>query len=194
MPARVLTAPNVITMVRLACVPVFLWLLVGAEERTWAAVLLGVLGATDWVDGWVARRYGQVSALGAVLDPVADRLLLLTAGVALVLDGAVPVVVGVLVLVREAVIAVATLALAAAGARRIDVRWSGKAGTFGVMFAFPFFLLADAQSSGAVELVAWAWAVGGLLFGYWSLVEYVPAARAALREGRAQGSGRAPIA
>jgi cardiolipin synthase len=185
MPARVLTAPNVITVVRLLCLPLFLWLLLVADERTWAAVLLGVLGATDWVDGWVARRWSQVSELGKVLDPVADRLLLLAAGVALVVDGAVPLVVGVLVLVREAVVAVATLVLAAAGARRIDVRWSGKAGTFGVMFAFPLFLLADAQDSDLVLVGAWICAVLGLLFGYRSLVEYVPAARHALREGRA---------
>jgi cardiolipin synthase (CMP-forming) len=185
MPARVLTAPNVITLVRLACLPLFLWLLFPADERTWAAAVMGVLGASDWVDGWVARRFSQVSELGKVLDPVADRLLLLVGGVALVIDGAVPVVVAVLVLVREAVVAVATLALAAAGARRIDVRWSGKAGTFGVMFALPFFLLGDAQDWTFVTVVAWICAVLGLGFGYRSLVEYVPAARSALRDGRA---------
>ena len=76
---RILTVPNVITMVRLLCIPVFLWLLFGLHEQTAAAILLAVLGATDWVDGFVARRYGQVSTLGKVLDPTADRLLVGTA-------------------------------------------------------------------------------------------------------------------
>ena len=72
---RILTAPNVITLVRLLCIPIFLWLLFGVHRQTAAAVLLAVLGATDWVDGYVARRYGQVSTFGKVLDPTADRLL-----------------------------------------------------------------------------------------------------------------------
>ena len=87
-----------------------------SSKRTSAAAafgLLAVLGATDWVDGWIARRFDQGSELGKVLDPIADRILLLTAAVALTVDGVVPTWVGVVVLVREAVVSVATL-----GARR----------------------------------------------------------------------------
>ena len=83
-----------------------------------AAVLLGVLGATDWVDGWIARRFDQGSELGKVLDPTADRILLVAAGVGLLIDGAVPLWVGIVVLAREALVSVAVLLLAAAGARR----------------------------------------------------------------------------
>src|SRR5580692_1437863 len=72
---RIATVPNLITAVRLACVPLFLWLLFGAHRQTDAAILLAVLGATDWIDGFVARRFAQVSTLGKVLDPVADRIL-----------------------------------------------------------------------------------------------------------------------
>ena len=121
----------------------FVWLLAD-DELLAAAALLAVLGATDWVDGWVARRFDQGSDLGKVLDPVADRILLLVAGVALIVQGSVPLVVGILVLAREVVVSVAVLALAAAGARRIDVQWVGKAGTLALMFAFPLFLWADA--------------------------------------------------
>ena len=76
---RILTVPNLVTLVRLACIPLYVWLLFGADRQTAAAVLLGALGATDWVDGYVARRFHQVSTLGKVLDPVADRVLVLTA-------------------------------------------------------------------------------------------------------------------
>src|SRR5713101_5644423 len=101
--SRVLTVPNLISLARLLCVPVFLWMLWEPHPaRRGAAILLAVLGATDWVDGWIARHFDQGSELGKVLDPVADRVLLLTGGVALLIDGSVPVVVGVAILAREA--------------------------------------------------------------------------------------------
>jgi cardiolipin synthase len=186
---RVLTVPNALSVVRLLCAPLFVWLLFGAEDRTAALVLLAVLGATDWVDGWIARRYDQGSDLGKVLDPTADRILLLTAVVALTIDGAVPAWFGVAVLVREAVISVATLALAAAGARRIDVQWAGKAGTFALMFAFPGFLwvsdLGPGTQRDVIETLTWVLAIGGLVLSYYAAIIYVPLARRALREGRA---------
>src|SRR5437870_5540661 len=122
----VFTLPNAITFVRLLCAPVFLVLLFVVEDRVAAFALLGVLGATDWVDGWIARQFDQGTALGKVLDPVADRVLLLTAALALTIDGTVPAAVGAAVLVREGFVSAATLALAAAGAARIDVQWIGK--------------------------------------------------------------------
>jgi cardiolipin synthase len=185
--ARIVTIPNVISLVRLACAPVFVWLL-AEDDLLAAAALLAVLGASDWVDGWIARRFDQGSNLGKVLDPVADRILLLLAAVALVVQGGVPLVVGILVLVREAAISVAVLALAAAGARRIDVQWVGKAGTLALMFAFPLYLWADAISGTASDVVltaAWFMAVCGLVFSYYAALTYVPLARAALRDGRA---------
>ena len=100
--ARIVTVPNLISLGRLACVPVFVWLLAD-DELLAAAALLAVLGATDWVDGWIARHFDQGSELGKVLDPVADRILLLVAGVAPDRQGSVPLVVGILVLAREVV-------------------------------------------------------------------------------------------
>jgi cardiolipin synthase len=185
--ARIVTIPNMISMVRLGCAPVFVWLL-AEDDLLAAAALLAVLGASDWVDGWIARRFDQGSDLGKVLDPVADRILLLLAAVALVVQGSVPLVVGILVLVREVVVSVAVLALAAAGARRIDVQWVGKAGTLALMFAFPLYLWADAISGTASDFVlaaAWFMAVCGLVLSYYAALTYVPLARAALRDGRA---------
>lgn len=179
---RILTVPNAITTARLLAIPVFVWLLFGQENRAAAAVLLGVLGATDWVDGFVARRYHQVTEVGKILDPVADRLLLAVAVVSIVIDGSVPVVVAVLALVRESLVAVAALVVAAKGAKRIDVTLIGKAGTFCLLVSFPLFLASASTLSwaGAAELLAWAFVVPGLILSYVSAVGYVPLARRAL--------------
>ena len=185
---RILTIPNVITAVRLSCVPVFLWLLFARDDRLAAAWLLAALGATDWVDGYIARRWNQISKLGKVLDPVADRILLLVGVVAIVIDGSVPIVVAVLSLAREALVSIATLVLAALGARRIDVTWFGKKGTFFVMTAFPLFLLGnvdDGPWSTFGYWAGWAFAVPGLVLGYLALAQYVPLGLEALRQGRA---------
>jgi cardiolipin synthase len=186
-PSRVLTLPNVVTLVRLACLPVFLWLLFGAENRAAAAWLLAGLGITDWVDGYLARHLHQVSELGKVLDPVADRLLFVVAGAAILIDGSVPTWFAVVVLIREALVGGATLVLAALGARRIDVTWYGKAGTFGLMMAFPLFLAANSTLWWAdqAEVAAWLTGIPGLALSLYSAALYVPLARRALAEGRA---------
>jgi cardiolipin synthase (CMP-forming) len=183
---RILTIPNVLSIVRLSCIPLFLWLLFGGDDRLAAAGLLAILGATDWVDGYVARHFHQVSNLGKVLDPVADRLLLLVAVVAIAVDGSVPVWVAVLTLLRELIVGVATLVLAAMGAARIDVTWWGKAGTFGQLAAYPLFLASEADwaLADAARVGAWAAVLPGLAFSYVALALYVPLAKQALRDGR----------
>jgi cardiolipin synthase len=188
---RILTLPNVITVARLLCLPIFLWLLLHDENRAASAWFLGALGATDFVDGYVARHFHQTSKLGKILDPVADRLLLFVGIGAILYDGTVPPWFAVAVLVREVLVTVATLALAAMGARRIDVTWWGKAGTFANMFAFPLFLGSHSTVSySAVSgFLAWVAAVPGLILSYYALLLYVPIARQALREGRAAQAG-----
>ena len=120
---RIFTLPNVITMVRLVCIPLFVWLLFGAHEQTVAAILLAVLGATDWVDGYVARHFGQVTTLGKVLDPAADRLLVGTAVISIMVYGAVPLWFGIATIgVCELLVSVMVLTLASLGASRIDAR------------------------------------------------------------------------
>jgi cardiolipin synthase len=185
----VVTVPNLISVARLACVPWFLWLLLAEDRPVAAALLLAVLGATDWIDGWIARHFDQSSELGKVLDPTADRVLLVAAAVALIVDGRVPLWVGWVVLAREVVISVAVLALAAAGASRIDVQWAGKAGTLALMFALPGFLLVDSIDDGFLRdflvVGTWAFTLGGLALSYWAAATYVPLARRALAKGRA---------
>lgn len=184
---RILTVPNAVTVVRLACVPLFLWLLFGRDNRAAAAYLLAALGATDWVDGYVARHFHQVSTVGKVLDPVADRVLLGVGIVAILVDGSVPAWIAWAVIVREVAISVATVALAAAGARRIDVQWAGKAGTLALMVAFPLFLGSHADNlgwDGLAGVLAWVFVVPGLALAWYAAVMYIPLARVALAEGR----------
>lgn len=180
---RIATVPNAITLLRVACLPVFCWMLFGLGNRAGAAILLGALGATDWVDGWVARRFNQTSALGEIIDPVADRLLFFVGIVAIAIDGSAPLALCVLVLAREAAVSVATLVLAAMGAQRISVTWIGKTGAFILMFAFPLFLMSNADVAGAQwwELAAWICGVSGTVIAYVSAFGYIPLAREALR-------------
>ena len=182
------TVPNLISVLRLLGIPVFLWLLLGEDKPLEAGILFAVLGATDWVDGYIARHFDQGSEIGKILDPVSDRIMLIAGALGLIISGDVPLWVGILVLGREAVLSVVTLVLAAAGARRIDVQWVGKAGTLALMFAFPLFVLVNEMDpSGGrdvVELITWCFAIGGLILSYYAAARYIPLARTALREGR----------
>ena len=174
------TWPNLITLVRLLCIPVFVWLLFGRDDRAASAWLLAALGSTDWVDGWVARRFGQVSEFGKLFDPAVDRLMFLVAIPAILIDGSVPWWVAVLVLAREGLVAVAALGLGAAGVERFDVTWEGKTGAFLLMFAFPMFLGANSTLSYAEVLgvLAWLFAIPGIGYSWYSLIfQYIPAAR-----------------
>lgn len=191
--SRILTVPNVISVVRLACLPLFLYLLFGREDRAAAAWLLAALGATDWIDGYIARHFDQVSELGKILDPVADRLLFFVGVGGILIDGSVPVWFAVAVLVRETVVAATTVILALLGARRVDVTWWGKAGTFCLMAAFPLFLAGESDLSWAEQATTAAWAVGlpGLALSYVAWAMYAPLGLAALRAGRADRAAAA---
>lgn len=183
---QILTVPNLITLGRLLCLPVFVWLLLDRENPLAAGALLGVLGATDWVDGWYARRFNAVSNFGKIFDPVVDRLLFFVSIVAIIIAGSAPLWFCIAVLVREVALSLATLVLASLGARRIDVTWIGKAATFGLMFAFPGFLWAstDWVLQSFFEIAAWACALPALAASYYAAALYVPIGLQALRDGR----------
>jgi cardiolipin synthase len=186
---RPFTVPNLISLLRLCCIPIFIWLLFGKNDRWSAALMIGALGASDWVDGYIARRFNQVSELGKILDPTADRLMLLIGIFAIMVDGSVSIWVAALALIREALVAIVAIVIAALGARKIDVTWWGKTGTFFVMFAFPFFLAgaSDVQGATLFNVGAWVCIVVGMPIHYYSAFGYIPLARQALQEGR---SGR----
>lgn len=179
---RVFTVPNLLSFGRLLCVPLFLWLLFGRENRPAAAFLLAGLGITDWVDGYIARRFNQVSTLGKILDPTADRLLLAVGIVAILVDGSVPALVAWAAIAREVLVAGTAMVLAALGARRIDVSWAGKCGTFCLMIAFPLFLLGHGR--GVAAAIAWPVAVVGLAYGWYAAAQYIPVGIKAFQDGR----------
>ncbi len=184
---RIVTLPNAITLVRLLCVPLFAWLVLGAHDQIAASVVLGGLGATDWVDGHLARRLRQVSTLGKVIDPLADRVLIATSVIVVIIIGGVPLWFGLATLVREAIVSIMVLILAALGAKRIDVLLVGKAGTFALMFAYPAFLLSHGSAKWQVPIHDFAWVVGlgGLALSWIAALSYLKPAYKALAEGRA---------
>ena len=178
--------PNVITVVRLLCIPLFWWLLLGQDDRESAAWLLGALGATDWVDGYIARHFNQVSELGKVLDPLADRVLFITCITAIIIDGGVPRWLCIVVIVREVVVGGAMVIATAFGMKRFDVTWLGKAGTFALMFAIPLLLMGSSGIAwhGLATFAGWCFAIPGLAFSFYSAFTYIPKIRAGLAEGR----------
>jgi cardiolipin synthase (CMP-forming) len=194
---RFLTAPNVFTLVRLCCIPLFLYLLFGRDNRAGAAWLLGGLGATDWVDGWLARRFDQVSEFGKVFDPTADRLLFIVGITGIIIDRAAPLWFAVAVVAREVLVggtvAIATIAF---HMKRFDVSWWGKTATFLLMFAIPGFMLGSSTFTGhrGFEIASWILGIPGLAISWWTGIGYVPAIRAGIRQGRAARSRTGPAA
>lgn len=182
-----LTIPNALTFLRILLVACFAALLLGRRERVAAALVLGAVGLTDFLDGYLARKMGQVSKLGKVLDPVADRVALGTALVATMAYGAVPIWLAATILVREAVVAAATVVLGLLGGVRVDVSLAGKASTFGLYTSLPLFLLGDGRghAAGVAKAAAYGIAIPALVGSIGAAVGYVPAARRALSEGRA---------
>jgi len=157
------------------------------DDRFGAALVWAVVGATDWVDGWWARRFDVVSEFGKLIDPVTDRAVLITGILAVGIDGSVPWWLVIATLSREVLVAIAGLVLGALGARRIDVTWWGKCATFALYFAFPS-LLAGASDHATADFFrwfGWACAVPGLIYSWLSAAQYVPLGLTALREGRA---------
>jgi len=185
------TWPNLVTAIRLALLPVYIYMVLSTNYWIAAGLLLGTLGATDWVDGYLARRLHQVSNVGKILDPVADRLLVITSVITIAYVGAVPWWFAGATLAREVVVSAMTIALAIAGAARIDVLWWGKVSTFALMTAYPWFLITGsptgapiAQWQHVLRVINWAIAIFGLTLAWIVLFAYVPPALAALRAGR----------
>jgi cardiolipin synthase len=190
---RLLTVPNVVTLVRLLCLPLFLYLLFGLDNQLAAGWLLAALGATDWVDGYLARRLGQVSEFGKKFDPTVDRLLFIVAIIAIIAAGAAPVWFCVAVLARELLVggavAIATLFF---HMPRFDVIWWGKLGTALLLGAIPAFVVGS--SGWRFDDLFWAvgWIVGvpGLVISWVTAFVYLGKIRVGLAEVRAAETAR----
>jgi cardiolipin synthase (CMP-forming) len=176
---RVLTTPNVITALRIVLIPVFVALIVEPDRSKAGLVLFGFVVATDWVDGWIARRTAQVSDVGKLLDPIADRLSIAAGLVALMVRGAFPTWAGMLILARDAVVLVVGAFVLFGRGIRLDVRWIGKLATSSLMVG----IVAVAWSRLELPLGAAALVCGWVAFAV-GIVEYYVAAAAYMGDVR----------
>jgi len=171
---RVLTVPNLISMVRLAGVPVFLWLVLVPEADGWALLLLAVSGVTDYLDGYLARRLDQASALGQILDPVADRLYILAVVVGLGLRDIIPWWFVIILPLRDLLLWGLVPFLRTRGYSALPVHFLGKAATFNLLYAFPLLLLGDGDGviPTLADVFGWAFAIWGIGLYWWAGVLY----------------------
>ena len=177
--SRVLTVPNAISAARIASIPVFVALILDHDTTTAGLILFAIVVATDWIDGMIARRTGQVSDLGKVLDPVADRLAIAAGLIALVLRGIFPLWAAAAILVRDLTVLVGGAVALARRGLRLEVRWIGKLATFSLMAAIPMV----SWGSLGLPLAATA-TVGGWAAYAVGIVEYYVAAFAYLGDIR----------
>jgi cardiolipin synthase len=171
---RVLTIPNVISVIRLAGVPLFLWLVLVPEADGWALAVLFVSGLSDYADGYLARRLNQTSRVGEILDPVADRLYILSTVIGLGMRDIIPWWVAVLLPLRDAFLWCLVPFLRSRGYSALPVHFLGKAATANLLYAFPLLLLGD--GSGTLSMLAkvfgWAFAIWGTGLYWWAGLLY----------------------
>ena len=172
--SAVWTLPNIISTVRLAGVPLFLWLVIGPEADVWALVVLMVAGFSDWLDGYVARRLNQMSKLGEILDPVADRLYILAAVIGLLYRDIIPWWVAVILPLRDVFLWGLVPFLRTRGYSSLPVHFLGKAATANLLYAFPLLLLGDGDGLVArlAQVFGWAFAIWGVGLYWWAGVLY----------------------
>jgi cardiolipin synthase len=171
---RVWTIPNLLSVLRLLGIPLFLWLVLGPESDELALVVLAVAGITDYLDGKLARRWNQSSRLGALLDPVADRLYILAVVVGFALRDIIPVWVAIALPLRDVLLLALVPFLRTRGYAALPVHFLGKAATFCLLYAFPLLLLGD--GSGSISDLAfvfgWAFAIWGTALYWWAGLLY----------------------
>jgi cardiolipin synthase len=181
---RIWTIPNLLTFLRLALIPVFVWLALVVEQDTAAGAVLLVGAASDWADGVVARRTGTISSLGRLLDPIADRLTTLAVFVVLGLRDLMPWWFIALLLARDVVLTVALFALRRHGLAPLEVRFVGKAATGCLLLGLPllFFGTGSGGLAEGLRALGWAWVIWGAVLYWWSAFVYLGEARRAMRE------------
>ncbi len=165
---RAWTLPNLLSLLRLAGVPLMLWLILGPQADGLAVLVLAAGGFTDWLDGYLARAWHQTSRLGQMLDPIADRLYILAVLIGLALRGIIPWWLVVIVVARDVMIACLVPLLKTRGFSSLPVHFLGKAATFSLLYAFPLVLLGSGEQ-GWLQLawvLGWAFAIWGTAL-YW---------------------------
>jgi cardiolipin synthase len=185
---RILTIPNAISVARLAGVPVFLWLVLGLRTTAgdwWAVGLLIASGASDWLDGKIARALNQQSRLGQLLDPAADRLYIVATVVALAVRAIIPWWLVAVLAAREVLMAAVLWLLRRRGWAALQVSFVGKTATLCLLYAFPLLFL-GAHVAGYAEtarVAGWSFAIWGTALYWCAALLYVVQARRLLRGG-----------
>ena len=171
---RVLTIPNVISIIRLAGVPLFLWLILVPEADGWALVVLMLSGVSDYLDGYLARRLNQTSKFGEILDPVADRLYILSTVVGLAVRDVIPWWLAILLPARDLFLWGLVPFLRTRGYSALPVHFLGKAATANLLYAFPLLLLGDGEGLVATlaKVFGWAFAIWGTGLYWWAGLLY----------------------
>jgi cardiolipin synthase len=172
-----LTIPNAISFVRLLLVPVFLWLLLGRDNPAGAGWLLAVIGSTDWVDGYLARKLNQVSEIGKFLDPLADRFAVAAALIGGLISGDLPAWFAVALLVREGLIAVGALIVGLRAGSKLEVRRLGKLATLLVYSAIAWFFIGKGHDFDPLVWAAYTAGIPGLVLYYAVGAQYFDDAR-----------------
>ena len=180
---RVLTIPNLLSLFRLLGVPLFLWLVLVPEADGWAAVVLFLSGFSDYFDGMLARRWNQISRVGQLLDPLADRLYVFAALIAFGIREIVPWWLVALLVGRDVVLAMTLPVLRRHGRGPLPVHYLGKAATFNLLYAFPLLLLGSGGGTAALvaRVVGWAFAIWGTALYWWAGALYLAQVRQIVR-------------
>jgi cardiolipin synthase (CMP-forming) len=167
---RVFTIPNLLSFLRLLGVPLFLWLILGPEQDGWALLVLAVSGFTDWADGQIARRMNQISRLGVLLDPVADRLYIFATVLGLALRDIIPWWLVIVLAARDVLLTLTLPVLRRRGFNALPVHFLGKAATFSLLYAFPLLLLGDRDDTLGLlaRIFGWAFAIWGTALYFWA--------------------------
>jgi cardiolipin synthase len=180
---RIWTLPNAISFLRLLGIPLFLWLLLSQRNDTAAFFVLVIAGATDWGDGFLARRLNQQSRLGELLDPLADRLYIAATIIGLAIRDVIPWWLVVLIALRDAFLLATIPMLKRLQIKALPVTYIGKSGTFALLWGFPLFLLGTSGGlwGTVVTAFAWAFSLWGTYLYWWAGIRYFATARTLLR-------------
>jgi cardiolipin synthase (CMP-forming) len=180
---RILTIPNALSVLRLALIPVFLWLVLAEQADLAGVAVLTVSGITDWADGVIARRTGQTTRLGRLLDPLVDRLTIAATLIGLALRDLVPWWLVGLLAARELLLLALVPALRRRGLVALPVHYLGKAATFALYWGFPFVLVGagTADWEQVLGALGWAFVIWGTALYWYAALLYLDQARRVLR-------------
>ena len=184
---RILTVPNALSFLRLLGVPLFLWLIIVQEADGWALAVLAASAFTDWLDGKLARRWNQVTRVGQLLDPIADRLYIFATVVAFVVRDIIPLWFAAVLVSRDIILAIILWVLRRrSGVIGLPVHFLGKAATFCLLYAFPLLLLGDSDTTPGLlaKVFGWAFAIWGAGLYWWAGLIYILQAWRVMRAGQ----------